>query len=165
VHAASAVSPSDVEGPFTWGSAEKVTHLRHLWLADQPDEVGLVLANDAGVAVVINLRSPSESDWDEASAAGDLGLSYYNVPITGKRFEPDAIARIDALVEEHDEQQILIHCSSSNRAGGWLATHLVSERGMSVDDALAVGRRTGITKDGIVTRVRDYVEAVSTPRK
>ena len=161
VRAADPVSPSEVEGPLTWGSAEKVTHLRHLWFADQPDAAGLAMAREAGVAVVINLRHPSELDWDEASAATALGLQYYSVPVTGKGFEPEAFARIDALVAEHADEQILIHCSSSNRVGGWLATHLVTKHGMSVDDSLAVGRRAGITKDGIVTRVREYVESAS----
>jgi len=107
------------------------------------------------------MRDPSEHDWDEESAARDLGLAYYNVPVTGKRFEPAAFQRIDALVAENESQQVLIHCGSSNRAGGWLATHLVAEHGMSVDDALAVGRRAGITKKGIEKRVRAYVDAQS----
>jgi heme/copper-type cytochrome/quinol oxidase subunit 3 len=97
---------------------------------------------------VINLRAPWELRWDERSAVEALGMSYYNVPVTGRSFDPKAFARVEELVSQNRGKEILIHCASSTRAGGWLATHLVRERGMSVDDALAVGRRTGISNWG-----------------
>jgi protein tyrosine phosphatase (PTP) superfamily phosphohydrolase (DUF442 family) len=155
--AADATAPEDVQGPLAWGGVSNVTHLGKLWFAGQPDRAGLEAARAAGVEVVINLRAPSELDWDEKSAVEELGMSYHNVPVTGPRFDPVAFARIDELVEEHTGREILFHCSSSNRAGGWLATHLVKKSGMSVNEALAVGRRAGITKEGIVARVRALV--------
>lgn len=62
-----------------------------------------------------------------------------------------AVARIEELVAEHHDERVLLHFSSSNRVGGWLATHMARKHGLSIDDALAVGRRAGITKDGIET--------------
>ncbi len=155
--AAADAAPEDVQGPLTWGGVANVTHLGKLWFAGQPDRAGLEAARAAGVEVVINLRAPSELDWDEESAVEDLGMSYHNVPVTGPRFDPEVFARIDELVEKHGEQEILLHCSSSNRVGGWLASYLVKKQGMSVDQALEVGRRAGITKEGIVAQVRALV--------
>jgi uncharacterized protein (TIGR01244 family) len=151
------VSPEDVNGPFSWGTATRVTQLEDLFFADQPDRAGFEQAREAGVEVVINLRDPAELDWDEPAAAKELGLTYYNVPITGPRFDPAAIARIDALVDEHEGSKILVHCGSSNRVGGWLATRLITQ-GMSTEDAVAVGRKAGITKQGIVDRVDTWVD-------
>ncbi|MBW2271417.1 MAG: hypothetical protein JRH16_22925 [Deltaproteobacteria bacterium] len=155
-----AVSPDDVKGPFSWGEASRVTQLGDLFFADQPDRAGFEQAREAGVEVVINLRAPGELDWDEPAAAKELGLTYYNVPITGPRFDPEAIARIDALVSEHEGSKVLVHCGSSNRVGGWLATHLITQ-GMSTEDAIVVGRRAGITKQGIVDRVETWVSETS----
>lgn len=154
------IAPSEVEGPFTWGGTSNVTHVRHLWFSGQPDQAALERAKAEGIGVVINLRDPSEFDWDEKSAVESLGMTYYNVPIRREEpFDPAAFAKIEALVERYDEQRVLVHCSSSDRAGGWFATHLAGAHGMSVGDALAVGRRTGITKDTIVENVRAYVGA------
>ncbi len=151
------ITPADVAGPVTWGAATNVTHLRHLWFAGQPDQEALERAKERGVAVVINLRDPSEHDWDEKKAAEDLGLTYYNVPMAKSgSFSPEAVDRIEALVKTHHGEPTLIHCSSGNRAAGWLAVHLVEQHEMTVDDALAVGKRAGITKTAIETKVRAY---------
>lgn len=158
-----AISVAQVEGPFTWGGVDNVTHLHHLWFSGQPDQAALEQARAAGVAVVINLRDPSEHAWDERSAVETLGMAYHNVPVArGRPFDRAVFQRIEALVEQHHEQQVLVHCASSNRVGGWLATHLVDHHGMSPADALAVGRRAGITKPAIEENVRSYLAV--TPR-
>lgn len=154
------IGPADIEGPYTWGSASNVTHVRHLWFSGQPDKQGFEVAKTNGVRVVINLREHSELDFDEQAIVESLGLTYYNVPIpTAGPFPPQALDRIEELVRTHADGQILLHCLSSNRVGGWLATHFVRKHGMSVDDALAIGKKTGITKDAIVSKVRSAVAA------
>ncbi|MCP5057656.1 MAG: hypothetical protein GY937_13170 [bacterium] len=150
-------SPDQVEGPFTWGSVSNVTHLSHLWFAGQPDQAGIEKAKAEGIAVVINLRDPSEHAWDEKSAVEALGMTYYNVPVRGVPFDKAAFAEIETLVKQHHGEEILVHCASSNRVGGWLATHLVGSHGMSADEAIAVGRRAGITKEPIAEAVRAFV--------
>ena len=155
--------PDDVEGPFAWGAATRVTRLSHLYFADQPDLAGFEAAKQAGVTTVIDLRGPDELDWDERAAVESLGLTYHSVPVVGERFERDAFERIEALVAAHHDEPILIHCSTSNRVGGWLATHLVSRHGLSRDEAIEVGRRAGITSDVIVERVDAYLSREGTP--
>ena len=158
------VAPEDVEGPFVWGAATHVTRLGNLWFADQPDAAGLDAALQNGVSVVVNLREPEELAWDEASAVEALGMQYFSVPVSGARpFSAQAFDRIEEIVESHPDQQILIHCSSSNRAGGWLATQLVQRKGMGVEAALAVGSRAGITKETIAEKVRTYLAAAVAP--
>lgn len=140
----------EVQGPFVWGSADNVTRVRHLWLARQPDEAGLRAAKDHGVTLVLDLRAPGERDWDEAAVAKAVGLQYENIPIAEKGpFSEEALSQIEAAVEAHPSDQILIHCSSGNRAAAWLTTHLVRRHGMRFDEALAIGRRAGITKPEI----------------
>lgn len=151
------VSRGDVKGPYVWGSVQNVTRLGHLWFSGQPDAAGFAAAREAGVSVVIDLRNPSERDWDEEVIVEGLGLTYHNVPVSGAGFDPGAFGRIERLVDEHDAEQILVHCASSNRVGGWLAVHLVLEEGMTEQDALTVGRLAGITKSGIEDRVHEYL--------
>ncbi|MCP3984994.1 MAG: hypothetical protein GY723_11430 [bacterium] len=151
------VSPDEVEGPVTWGSVSNVMHLHHLWFAGQPDQAGMEKAKAEGVAVVINLRDPSEHAWDEKSAVEALGMTYYSVPVRGAPFDKAVFDEIESLVKQHHSEEILVHCASSNRVGGWLATHLAARHEMSVDEALAVGRRAGITKVSIEQAVRAFL--------
>jgi len=152
------ITPGDIEGPFTWGGVDNVTHVRHLWFAAQPDEAALEEAKSEGVDVVINLRDPSEHEWDEKAVVEGLGMAYYNLPVRGgEPFDRETFERIETLVAKHRDKQVLIHCSSSNRVGGWLATHLARRHGLSVEESLAVGRRAGITKEGIEQAVRGYL--------
>jgi protein tyrosine phosphatase (PTP) superfamily phosphohydrolase (DUF442 family) len=150
--------PDEVEGPFTWGGVSNVTHFHDLWFSGQPDEEALREAKANGIQVVLNLRDPSELDWDERGAVEALGMTYYSVPVQGRGpFMRKSFSRIEALVKEHEGEEILIHCSSSNRVGGWFATHLVEEHGMGIDDALAFGQWAGITRDSTAARVRAYL--------
>jgi protein tyrosine phosphatase (PTP) superfamily phosphohydrolase (DUF442 family) len=143
----------EVSGPVVWGAADNVTRVRHLWFSRQPDAAGLLAAKQNGIALVVDLRAPGERDWDEAAAASDAGLRYVNIPIAEKEpFSEAALAEIEAVVAANPEQQILLHCSSGNRAAAWLTTHLVRKHHMPFADALEIGRRAGITKPEIVAK-------------
>jgi protein tyrosine phosphatase (PTP) superfamily phosphohydrolase (DUF442 family) len=144
---------AELEGPFVWGSADNVIRVRQLWLARQPDEAGLRAAKERGVTLVIDLRAPGEREWDEAGAAKTVGLGYENIPIAEQGpFSAAALSQIDAVVAAHPHEQILVHCSTGNRAAAWLTTHLVRKQGMGFAEALEIGRRAGITKPGIVAK-------------
>lgn len=149
------VGPDDVRGPLTWGAAHHVTAVSRLYFADQPDRAGFEAAREAGVGVVVNLRAPEELDWDERAAVEELGMAYYDVPVRGgEPFSAAAFQQVEEIVDRHGSDEILVHCSSSNRAGAWLAWHLVRTHGMSVGDALAVARKAGVTKPKVEQAVR-----------
>lgn len=155
------LTPDSIQGPVVWGATRNVTHYGNLWFSGQPDQAGLEAAKLAGVSVVVNLRHPSELDWDERSAAESLGLSYYSLPVVGTEpLSQETFAAIDALVAQHQSEQVLVHCSSSNRVGAWFTAHLVTHRAMSFEHALQVGRKTGLTKEPLVEKVRAYLEAL-----
>jgi protein tyrosine phosphatase (PTP) superfamily phosphohydrolase (DUF442 family) len=147
-----------VEGPFVWGAVPNVTHLGNLWFGGQPDPAALEAARQNGIGVVVNLREPGEMRWDEARAVEALGMQYFSAPISLRRTLSAAeLERISEIVEANAEQQILIHCGNSNRAGSWLATHLVKRKGMGIDEAIAEGRRAGLTLPLLEKMTRDYL--------
>ncbi len=156
--ATAACPPASEDATLDWGSARDVKQHFNLHLAGQPDAAGLTAAKKAGVSVVIDLRDPSEHDWDEATAARELGLAYHSVPVDGQELSRDAMQRIDAIVGENDDKGILIHCASGNRAAAWLAIHLAEQEGMDPAEALAIGRKAGLTKDALAANVTRYLE-------
>ena len=152
------ITVADVGEPVAWGPATTVRPLRHLWIGNQPDEAGLDAAEGAGVQVVIDLRQPDERDWDEGEAVRARGLTYYNAPVSKDgAFSAEVFSEIENLVRSHEGEQIFLHCSSGNRAAGWLATHLARIHEIPFDEAVAIGRRAGITKEPIVEKVAEYL--------
>ena len=150
------ITPDDVSPAQTWGQAVNVTKLKHLYFSDQPDAVALKMASKNGVVAVINLRDPKEMDWDEQAAAQGLGMKYYNIPIitASPSFDPKVIAQIEEAVAAQDHAPVLLHCSSSNRVGAWLAIHLADKHRMDKEQALAVGRKAGMNKQDLEDRVK-----------
>lgn len=153
------ITPDLVKPPETWGQAENVTQLKHLYFSDQPDAEALRIAASRGVTTVINLRDPEEMDWNEQQVAEQLGLRYVNIPVSKESdtLDREAMSAIEEVVNRQDGQPVLLHCSSGNRAAGWLATHLVDTHGMGVEEAVEVARKAGITSDALEKRVRTYL--------
>ncbi len=157
--AAAPITPDDVSEPSQWG-ATHVTNLKHLRFAGQPNLETLTHAKSDGVTLIIDLRDPSEQDWPEATVAAQQDLLYQNVPVPKNApFSTEAFEKIESLIAENKSGNILIHCSSGNRAGAWLATHLVTRHKMTLSEAMAVARKAGISKDEIASKVEQYLNA------
>lgn len=158
VLAAEPLRPTDVEQTAAWDGVSNLASVERFWFSSSPDKDALEAARAAGVDVVIDLRTPGERNWDEGAAAEELGMEYRSVPIAGAEpFSTDTFTRVDQVVAEFPDETILVHCASGNRAGAWFATHLVRERGMSVDEAVAVGQAAGLTKAPLAEKVRAHL--------
>jgi len=157
---AAAVTDADIGQAQTWGGIDNVVSVKHLYFSEQPDAAALRVAREHDVGVVISLRDPAESDWDESGEAANLGMKYYNVPIskTGPGFSQKSMQTISDLVQQHRTQKILLHCSTGNRAAAWLAVHLVNDHGMQTDPAIALARKAGLTNQQMESRTRTYLE-------
>ena len=152
------VEAADLDTSVTLGKAKNVSRLRNMWFSAQPSATDLEVAKKEGITTVINLRSPEEMTWDEQATARNLGMTYYLLPVPkDKPFSRSVFDMLDMLMADKTGEEVLIHCSSSNRAGAWLATWLVRERGMTVDAALAVGRTAGMTKKPLEAKVREFL--------
>jgi uncharacterized protein (TIGR01244 family) len=153
------VTMADVGEKETWGGASNVVRIKHLYFSEQPDAATFAEAAKHDVQVVIDLREPGETDWDEEAAAKEAGLQYYNVPVagSGESLDEAAMQKISALAEQHRDNGILLHCSSGNRASAWLAVHLVKDHGMAVEPSIAIARKAGLDKPPVEARVRTYL--------
>lgn len=152
------ITASDLSAPQTWGQAQRVSSLKHLYFSDQPDLEALKTASEKGVVAVINLREPDEITWDESAAVEALGMKYYNIPLVtdSASFDHNVILQIEAAVAEQGHAPVLLHCSSSNRVGAWLAVHLADKHKMDKEQAIDIGRKAGMTKQELEDRVKLY---------
>ena len=153
------IEPADVDTSVTLGEAKNVSRLRNMWFAGQPSAADLAEAKKKGITTVINLRSPEEMTWDEGAEAKKLGLTYFSLPVVKEgAFDRGIFDMLDVIVADKSGEEILIHCSTSNRVGAWLATNLVREKGMTVDASILVGRRAGMTKKPLEKKVREFLQ-------
>lgn len=125
--------------------------------AGQPERQHWRRLRDAGFRSVICLRPGAEQPGrDEAAELADAGLVSAFLPIaTGADLTPAAVQRFTGLLAELP-LPCLVHCASGNRVGAMFALRERSKGGTSVDAALALGHRAGLT--GLEATVRVLME-------
>ncbi|MFT7654614.1 MAG: hypothetical protein ACI9ON_001592 [Limisphaerales bacterium] len=119
-----------------------------VWVSGQPNAAAFTELKNMGVATVINLRTSQEMDnrqvvpFDEAQTLAELGIDYVHIPQGGPDtpYSPAALQQVaDALGSA--EGNILLHCTVAWRASHMWAAYLVAHQGVSVDDAVAIGKQ------------------------
>jgi len=120
------------------------------------DAAAVAKLRAAGVRHVINLRTPAESPgFDESRAVTEQGLAYHALPIAGREsLTMENARRLDDLLKQIGAESVLIHCASGNRVGALVAVREAWIKGRSPDEAIAEGKRWGLTK------LEDTVRAV-----
>lgn len=118
-----------------------------IYLGGQPEEKTLDSLAEAGVTLIINIRTNQEvmthdkEAYPEEDYVKEIGLKYIQIPIGGDAgYTPEAIARIDHAIGE-TQGKVLIHCRSAVRATlAWMAW-LVRYRDFSLDKAVELGKK------------------------
>ena len=122
--------------------------------AGQPTPDALRALKQQGFRTVINLRAETEPGVKEEEAiVKEAGLAYVSVPLTPATFSQQHVDQVAKVLDDPAAGPILLHCGSSNRVGGVLAT-IAAQRGKSLEDALAEGRKAGLTSPVMVEAVK-----------
>ena len=129
------------------------TQTNIMFASGQPTQDQVAVLASAGVKHVISLRTEGELEWDEPALVESLGMDFYSIPISsGNGLTSENARSLDNLLASLDGQPVLLHCGSSNRVGA-LRAITARDGGASIEEALSVGRRWGLT--GLEQRVRD----------
>lgn len=100
----------------------------------------------AGVRTVVNLRPDAELEGrDEAAEVVASGMAYLHIPLRdADDLTRDAAAALQKILVS-SPPNVLVHCSSGNRAGALLALADAWFGSGDVENALALGRDAGMT--------------------
>jgi|GEM_PF-6340682 len=83
--------------------------------------------SDGNVAVIINVRSKRENrkvKFNPKTVAKSVGIKYYQIPLMKNRAPNKAAAeKISQIVKKADGKDVLVYCSSGNRAAAWYGIH------------------------------------------
>ena len=113
-----------------------------VFLAGQPMLTSLDSLIDAGVTLVINLRTDDEMDhlnFDEAKHLKSKKVKYLHIPMGGDAgYQAKAIDKMGKSINKTDGK-VLIHCRSAGRATyAWMAW-LIRYQDYSIDEAVRMG--------------------------
>lgn len=144
------------------GGIEHLHAFGQIYLAGQPSSADFAVARQDGVVSVVNLRLPSEIDFDEAVVVEGMGMRYHNPAFNSPETLSDKTLDLTrALLSNQAEQPMLVHCASANRVGAvWLA-HRVLDDGVDFDHALEEAHQVGLRSAPLEERVRAYISSRS----
>jgi atypical dual specificity phosphatase len=123
-----------------------------------PSTVDLEGLRQKGFAVLICLlRDGEQSPNYDLESAREMGFQWHNIPV--KDFTPPTVEQLlefNEIVDGlDDETKIIIHCQGGmGRTGTFAAAYWIS-RGMAVEDAIKLIRRSRI--NAIETREQEQV--------
>ncbi len=111
---------------------------------------------------VIDLRRDTEPNLDcesEASRLQELDVQYlrYAIGIAPPAGDFDFLRAI--IRDLPRGSKVLIHCSNGNRAAAAVCPWLVLDKGMTVDEAIAVSRTAGMKAPATEAAVRRYLSS------
>ncbi len=128
---------------------------KRVYASGQPTQAELRVLAQAGIKHVVNLRPAKEQTWSEAAFVQTLGMKYHALPVAGAAGITDEnAAALAKVLHEIGGEPVLVHCSSGNRVGALIALG-EQAKGANVDEAIAKGKRWGLTR--LEPMVRDLL--------
>lgn len=120
----------------------------HLLSAGQPTPEQLAELRALGIERFIHLRPANEegTGWEEARAR-ELGLIFQRIPIARPEdLTLDNARTLHEALAAAGTDDVFLACSTANRVGGLLALRAFHFQGASAEQALALGKRAGLTR-------------------
>lgn len=105
--------------------------------AGQPLEDEFKLISNEGFDVVVNIRPDFEMQglFDEKQIVENLGMKYYQLPMTFNSLNSKVLFNFFNLLEELLEKKILVHCHHNIRVSVLLAFYRIIKLGWEKEKA------------------------------
>ena len=149
------------ESNITIGKELNAHRYADIYFSGQPSNAEWKNLKEQGFTNIINLRSPKEyNEKLERKKIQAQGLHYSNIPFTGKSKLTDKyIDQVTKAVMKHrKEGKTLVHCSSGNRVGIWLAGHFHKDHELSKEDSLVMAKKLGLENEGAIQKAKAYFD-------
>ena len=116
-----------------------------VYAGGQPTPEGVRRLTGLGIKTIVNLRPHEENGArDESPEAAELGIRYFNIPVTSKTFTYEKMQEVQRLLSDKSNYPVFVHCRSGNRsAGAWFLYRALFEKA-DVVEALAEAKALGL---------------------
>jgi uncharacterized protein (TIGR01244 family) len=134
-------------------------------VAGQPTEADLKALKSQGYVGIVNLRNEGEPEQPigpaaEAGVAKGAGLDYLHYGVGGAPFDPTGVEAVNAFLDRHKGEKVLVHCRSGGRASAVLLLHEAKAHGWKASEAIEKGHAMGLeVKGGLQVMVEQYLAA------
>ena len=120
-----------------------------------PTDAQLQELKEKGYRTIVDLRTEAEGTRAEGQKVARLGMGYVPIPMRGAADLTLGNARmLSVVLADPTSRPALVHCRSGNRVGALIAYMAFHIDGKSAAEALALGRRAGLTSlEGAVREV------------
>lgn len=131
----------------------------------QPSPEDFAIASHSGARRVINLRTAEEMvrrvNFDERDTAREAGMQYVTIPFTSATLSLEQVEAFAAVFEQAvtADELVLLHCRSSDRAGGLWAVYLTLYQDVPLDRAIELGQQAGLHDEVMIGSVRRVAAA------
>lgn len=111
-----------------------------------PDNATLNILDENDFVAVIDLRAPNETSGSgEPIEVATRGMKYFSIPVSGPEdMTYDKARELDQVLQSLDGP-VLLHCASGNRVGALFALR-AKQNGASIEEAINIGRKAGLTR-------------------
>jgi len=131
---------------------------RQICTGGQPTLDDLAKLKAEGTKAIINLRRPTEYDAEaEAAKAKELGLRYFNIPVSVAEPKDEQADQFLKLIADPANRPLFLHCGSANRVGAFWMIRRVLADGWKLEDAEAEARKIGMHSPSLVDFAHSYI--------
>lgn len=126
-----------------------------LYVAGEPSEEAIREMARRGATVVVNIipeGAPRKHQFDERALVESLGMKYVSIPVSAASLSAADVDRFAEVMRE-TEGGMLLHCRSSNTAGGLWAAYLARVRNMPLNEAIERGKAAGLARPDMIDAV------------
>lgn len=138
-----------------------LTRAGRIYFAGQPTDAAIrALAEQEQVKVLVNFRHPMEMEvtgLDTAAVCQTNGVRYINIPFGGT-FTSIEVDQLAEALNSTDEN-IILHCRTSNRVGAIWAAYLSTNKDVPIEDAIKAGRGAGMTMPEVEQFARSFISS------
>lgn len=120
----------------------------------QPSRSDIKKLGKMDVKLIINLRMPQEFDQKKLKLSSmHARIKHMSMPVRGiAGITIENTRLLHDILDRNQGKKTLIHCASGNRAGALLALREYFIKGKSQEEALAFGKKHGMTGFGAVVK-------------
>jgi uncharacterized protein (TIGR01244 family) len=131
----------------------------------QPSAEDLAKLKAEGVKAIINLRQPSEYNFEEEAArTRELGLRYFHIPVNAAEPKDEQVDEFLKVTANPQNRPAFIHCRTANRVGAFWMIRRVLVDGWKIEDAEAEGKKIGLHSPNLIEFARGYLERHAKPK-
>ncbi len=132
----------------------------HFCTGAQPKVEHLARLKADGIKAIINLRPPSEHRAaEEAAAAKQLGLRYFNIPVVFANPKDEQVDEFLKITDDPQNRPAFIHCAGAIRVGAFWMIRRVLRDNWTVERAEEEAKKIGLRESPHLNEfARQYIE-------